>query len=204
MHQVWRSGPTFMSIDGADGLVADGYGFGLTSGLHRRFGRVVAHSGGLPGFGSHVQWLPDHGVGVLAFANLTYAPVREAVWSAFDELAGSGGLEPRVHRPSAVLASFRDAVIKLYKAWSQDDADALAADNFFLDESADRRRRAIEELRTTHGDCVDAGELRPSGALRGEWRLRCERGEIDVSISLSPTTPPRLQTLELTPLKNSP
>jgi CubicO group peptidase (beta-lactamase class C family) len=204
MHQAWRSGPTFMSSDGVAGFLADGYGYGLTSGVHQRLGRVVSHSGGLPGFGSHVQWLPDHGVGVLAFANLTYAPVREAVWSAFDELADHGGLEPRVLRPSPVLASFRDAVTKLYEAWSQDDANALVADNFFLDEPAERRRRAFEELRAAHGSSVEAGELRPSGALRGGWQLRCERGAIDVSISLSPTMPPRLQTLELIPVKDSP
>ena len=84
MAQVSRGGPTYYTAHGRAGIVADGYGYGLVSALHKRDGRLVAHSGGLPGFGSHVEWLPDHGVGIVAFANRTYTPVRGAVRAAFD------------------------------------------------------------------------------------------------------------------------
>ena len=33
----------------------------------------IAHSGGLPGFGSQWRIMPDYGIGVVAFANRTYA-----------------------------------------------------------------------------------------------------------------------------------
>ena len=36
------------------------------------FGHVVAHSGGLPGFGSQMRWLPEYGVGLIALGNRTY------------------------------------------------------------------------------------------------------------------------------------
>ena len=34
---------------------------------------TVGHSGGLPGFGSQWRILPDYGIGVISYANLTYA-----------------------------------------------------------------------------------------------------------------------------------
>ena len=40
-----------------------GYGFGLRVTSDCRFEHIVAHGGGLPGFGSYMQWLPEYGVG---------------------------------------------------------------------------------------------------------------------------------------------
>ena len=39
-------------------------GLGVTDDL--RLGTVIGHSGGLPGYGSHMRWIPDRGVGVVA------------------------------------------------------------------------------------------------------------------------------------------
>ena len=64
------------------------------------FDHIVAHSGGLPGFGSLMQWLPDYGVGIVAFGNVTYTGWGGVVNSAFDALAKTGGLQPRVQQPS--------------------------------------------------------------------------------------------------------
>jgi hypothetical protein len=33
----------------------------------------IGHTGGLPGFGSQWNIMPDYGIGVVSFANLTYA-----------------------------------------------------------------------------------------------------------------------------------
>jgi D-alanyl-D-alanine-carboxypeptidase/D-alanyl-D-alanine-endopeptidase len=209
MQQLWRIGPTFMADGDADEdeegsdaeppragrWRADGYGYGLTSGLHEAFGRVVAHSGGLPGFGTHVRWLPDHGVGVIGFANLTYARASVPVARALDALARAGGLAPRIPHPSPALAAARDAAVALYRAWDDEAVAALAADNLFLDVSLDRRRRAWEELRARAGACVEVGGERLAGSLRGTWRLGCERGAVDLTVALSPVIPPRVQTL---------
>ncbi len=78
-------------------LAMAGYGFGLIAGETARDGRVVCHSGGLPGFGSHVQWLPDYGLGVFAFANLTYSPMRVVVGEAIDALVATGRPRPTNH-----------------------------------------------------------------------------------------------------------
>ena len=33
---------------------------------------MVSHTGGLPGYGSVMTWLPEYGLGVIGMVNLTY------------------------------------------------------------------------------------------------------------------------------------
>ena len=52
-------------------LSAGGYGYGLGIRQTWLFRISVAHSGGLPGCGLQMRWLPDQGVGIVALGNLT-------------------------------------------------------------------------------------------------------------------------------------
>jgi hypothetical protein len=38
------------------------------------------------------------------------------------------------------------------------------------------------------------------GALRGSWKIECERGWLDVGITLAPTMPPRIQAIGIAPV----
>lgn len=60
------------------------YGFGLQPRLDSRFGRVVCHSGGYPGYGSHMRWFPDLGLSIVVFGNTTYYPAERTVREAID------------------------------------------------------------------------------------------------------------------------
>jgi CubicO group peptidase (beta-lactamase class C family) len=212
MQQSWRDGPTFMSEPGGvtddesapipRRWLSDGYGYGLTSGAQEGLGRVVSHSGGLPGFGTHVRWLPDHGVGVMAFGNLTYVRSWNAVARAIDALAATGGLEPRVPQPAPALTAARNRALGLYERWDDDALVAVAADNLFLDLSLERRRVACADVREACGPVVAVEPPRLSGALRGVWRMTCERGAVDVTVGLSPVIPPRVQTVEFECVKD--
>lgn len=179
--------------DHPDGWLAPGYGLGLMCGVHPRWGRVAAHSGGLPGWGSRVAWVPDAGVGVVGFANLTYAPVREAVTEVLDVL----DVRARIAPPPPLLVPLQDRILQLYERWDDAGAEEVAAENFFLDVTRARRAEEMARLRRELGACRAVGEARAAGELRGEWRMACQRGDLDVQVSLSPTTPPRLQTLSL-------
>jgi CubicO group peptidase (beta-lactamase class C family) len=57
------------------GPAAVSYGFGLFTEDDPRFGTVVQHSGGYPGYGSQMRWHPATGLGVIALGNSTYAGV---------------------------------------------------------------------------------------------------------------------------------
>ena len=93
--------------DGALQLNAGGYGFGLGISQTCDFAHIVAHSGGLPGFGSLMRWLPEYGVGIIAFGNLTYTGLgRRRPTTRSTLLAKTGGLEPR---DAAAVAGARRA-----------------------------------------------------------------------------------------------
>ena len=67
---------------------------GLEVREHLQLGAVVTHSGGLPGFGSNMRWLPDRGVGVVALANATYVPAGAFTRDALELLHERGALSP--------------------------------------------------------------------------------------------------------------
>jgi CubicO group peptidase (beta-lactamase class C family) len=203
MQQVWRPAPavvTKASLSSAVQLNSGGYGFGLRVSQSCQFPTIVAHGGGLPGFGTQMRWLPEYGVGLIAFGNKTYTSWPATFDAALDALARTGGLQPRQIEPSPALVAARDAVAKLVMTWDDAAAERLAAVNLFLDQSKDRRRAAIETLRTQVGACAaGSGFDRVENALRGDWTMTCDRGRLKVAITLAPTMPPKVQYLSVTP-----
>jgi CubicO group peptidase (beta-lactamase class C family) len=208
MQQPWRPSGTRVVLDKsskAPRLTASSYGYGLGVAQTCDYGAVVAHSGGLPGYGSLMRWLPDYGVGIIAFGNRTYSGWGQVVGEAFDRLAKTGGLQPRLVRPSTALVEARDAVSRLVAGWDDALADKIAAENLFMDRSKDRRKKELDDLRATVGACSPpAGFDVVENALRGQWTLACERGRLEVSITLAPTMPPAVQYLSVRPAPAEP
>lgn len=195
-----RASSVTRAADGSVQLNAGGYGFGLGITETCRFGHVVAHSGGLPGFGSQMRWLPEYGVGIIAMGNRTYTGWGGPFTAALDLLDKTGALQARQAQPSAALAQAKDDVSQLIAQWDDALATRIAAVNLFLDRSKDRRKREIEEWRGKLGACTAAAPFTyVENALRGRWTLRCERGDLGVSITLAPTMPPTVQFLEVGP-----
>jgi CubicO group peptidase (beta-lactamase class C family) len=207
MQQVTRfSGATTIrdSTTGALTLNAGGYGYGLGVRQTCLFALSIAHSGGLPGFGSLMRWLPDYGVGIVAMGNLTYTSWSPLSNQVFDLLAQTGGLSARVPQPSPVLSEMRDQVSRLVTKWNDALADSIAAMNLYLDESKERRRAgfAAPWIKDREG-CANDGPFLVENALRGRWRMRCDNGDVRVSITLAPTEPARVQFLEVAPMRRN-
>jgi CubicO group peptidase (beta-lactamase class C family) len=201
MQQVWRPDvPSVVRDSTGLELTAGGYGFGLRVSSSCRFAHIVSHSGGLPGFGSRMQWLPEYGVGLIAFGNRTYTRWATPFLTALAELDRTGALRPREAAPAKALANAREQVTKLILDWDDALARSLAAENLFLDRSIDRRWADIAALRAKSGRCKAAsGFAYVENALRGQWILACEREDLLVSVTLAPTMPPSVQFLEVTP-----
>lgn len=198
MQQVGRMRATVVARDatGDVSLNAGGYGYGLGVTQTCRFGHVVAHSGGLPGYGSLMRWLPEHGVGIIALGNRTYTGWAGVVDDALAILAETGGLVPREPQPSPVLVAMQQQVTRLVQQWDQPLADSVAAMNLFLDEPAPRRAAQLARLRdAAGGQCRAEGPFVVENALRGEWRMQCATGALRVGITLAPTEPARVQQL---------
>lgn len=196
MQYPWRLS-NFFARQTPEGLraITSSYAYGLSNTRDCRFDQIVAHSGGLPGFGSYMVWLPNEGVGIFAMANLTYAAPRAPADAAFDELRKTGALQPRELPPAPILISMRDTIFKLWSKWDNATANKIAASNLFQDKAADVRRKEIEALKADIGTCTEPGAIRPENWLRGIFRIPCEKASVNVTFTLAPTQPPTVQSL---------
>lgn len=202
MQQTARPRPA--TVTGGTGgaplqLNALSYGYGLRIRQSCEYRQIVAHSGGLPGFGSQMRWLTDEGVGFIAMGSLTYTSWDAVFDAATAALARTGALTRRQPEPSAWLLAAKDDVTRLVNGWDDGLADRIAAVNLFLDQSKDRRRLQITGLREQVGACRADGPFDVENALRGQWTLNCERGALRVAITLAPTMPPKVQYLSVQP-----
>lgn len=182
-NEIWRA--------------ASGYGLGLTIWHDERLGYGVAHGGGLPGYGSYFYLLPNYGVGVVAFANRTYAGVGRLFPQILELLARTGGLQARAIQPAPLLQEFYCVVQGWLESNDAAELQARAADNFFLDSDLEHRRAQLEKIRAELGAFKNVSALQPMNALRGKWRIECERGMLDVLLTLAPTMQPTIQMLTL-------
>lgn len=203
MQQFWRFNSASASRDaaGSPQLAASAYGYGLRISQSCSFRHIVGHGGGLPGFGSYMQWLPEHGVGIITFGNRTYSGWSGVTNEAFERMTKTGALQPRVVQPSPALTSARNSVSQLIEKWDDRLADSIAAENLYLDESRDRRRAQIEGLHAQVGACAADRDRFDyvENALRGQWVVSCERGKLLAAITLAPTMPPTVQYLSVRP-----
>jgi hypothetical protein len=177
-------------------LFAGGYGYGLFI-LHNGEWESMGHGGGLPGFGSYMHWSPAHGIGVIGLANLTYANVGVACREALDLLIRDSEVMPRVRPVAPALEAARQDVIRLLDGWDEDLADSLFAENFFLDLDREHWQQEWKKLSERHGILAPEGPFAVENWLRGNWRMTGERGWCQISITLAPTVPPRIQEMEI-------
>ncbi|WP_445997041.1 serine hydrolase domain-containing protein [Okibacterium fritillariae] len=202
MQQLQRYAPGFSALPA-------GYGFGLVVEHHPRFGTVVSHSGGYPGFSAHMRWVPSRGLGVVAFENATYSRVSAAATAALDLLADSSpevlSLDDRLW-PETRTA--QRAVSALIHDWSDAAAARIFAENVPLDEPYENRRAAIARAiaavdgllpLTPDVQQATAGMAREASTTPSHlvWRLPGNRGALRVEIRLTPQNPPLVQTFSV-------
>ena len=203
MQQLWRASASSAfraTVDAPLQIGSGGYGYGLGVSHDCRFAYVVGHGGGLPGYGSLMRWLPGYGVGLIGMANQTYQGFNTLFTDVTAVLHRTGALQPRVVQPSPALLTAQAEVSQLIIKWDESLANRIAADNLFLDVAADVRASRWKELAQQHGTCRPATSILPENALRGEWRMMCDRGWLNVFITLAPTMPPKVQLININPV----
>jgi serine-type D-Ala-D-Ala carboxypeptidase/endopeptidase len=198
------------------GSGAGSYGFGLMIAEDPSWGRIVNHSGGYPGFGSHMRWHAASGLGVAVLANSTYAGASTLGARLLDAVlrhsvpAGHGPAATFGERAATALTSLapegpwqqtlaaRERVTGLLQHWDDAVAGRLFASNVVQDEPYQQRRRKAELLRDRIGEFRD--DPRPpesDSPAHCRWWLRGERGVVQVEILLTPQHAPLVQALRL-------
>jgi len=221
MGQTHRlAGATYHDSSDSASMTVSGYGFGLVEDRISQLGRVVSHSGGYPGFGSHMRWHPGSGVGIIGLSNRTYAPMRrltvQLLASAVRSTTPSVSHYPHSRRLSRTPQRMHSAVAAmdaLVRKWDDAIADSWFADNVDLDVPREERLRQLDAARDAVGELRPA---KPDGTVGDEttqwqggdddnaptpahyrWSIQGERGRLRVSVLLTPTDPMLVQNLQV-------
>jgi CubicO group peptidase (beta-lactamase class C family) len=180
--------------------VTTSYGYGLMVDDDSLLGRFVSHSGGYPGFGSHMRWHPQSGWGIVALGNRTYAPMMPAASEALAIIV-------RDHTPAKTYsesdvwfetASAMKVAEQLLARWNNQLADDWFAVNMDLDQPRNERMSAILAVGMS-GTTVSRvpGSLTSTTPAHVKWQVVSDSDLIEVEILMSPTTPPKIQTLKV-------
>lgn len=186
------------SLVGAPRPFAVAYAHGLRWSMDSTGLVNIGHSGGLPGFGSNYRFYPTLGLGIIAFANLTYAPASALINQLAPLLVEKAALTPRTLPVSATLAMRQRQVAELLTSWDVALGNEILAENFFLDRSRDDWMKFAHDTLARAGRITATGTIVPENQLRGTFTLTGDKGRIDVFFTLTPEAAPKVQQLRLT------
>lgn len=204
MHQPWRFAsvlPGFRYPSGRECASATAYGYGLRW-MEDCEGRVmIGHSGGLPGFGSNWTMMPEYGLAVMSFDNITYGGTSTLNMAVLDAIVATAGLKPRRVPAPDVLETRKNQLVDLLPDWEGASESGIFAENFFKDSRLSdvvlHSRALFEEA----GEIQGVGELFAENQLRGSFVLEGENTDILVFFTLSPERVPLIQQFRMTTLE---
>ena len=200
-----QSGRTPMTIggDAADAeLDARAYGYGLKVEYHRRFGRIVSHSGGLPGFSADMRWHAATGIGVVLFGNADgfNRATRVSERTLLGVLEATGAPADLV-RPWDATIRAAEAIDEAIRHQTPLAGLGTISDNLLQDVPDDVRRRRLFELLAQTGPILHSplagriiGSSHPS-QLR--WRVDCEHGALICDVVMVALPEPVAQTVNV-------
>ncbi|OZB85360.1 serine hydrolase domain-containing protein [Microbacterium sp. 13-71-7] len=192
----------------ASGRVLDGagYGYGTVVEHDRRFGRVVQHAGGLPGFSSHMRWHTATGIGVVVFGNSDSFGAGSVAGDLLSDVLGLIDAPAALVRPwpETLEAARRiDALLRAGRPLT--DAAELLARNVLRDVPADVRSSRLAEALAETGAIRPATDPFPErivsasdrSALR--WTIPCERGALVCDLRMIGLHDPLVQEIAILP-----
>jgi len=201
MHHPWRVNGMNVNYKYSDGrscpiVSAYCYGLGWMRDCDGR--EYISHSGGLPGFGSQWRILPDYGIGVVAFANRTYANVGQVNMQVLDSLIKLAQLRPRELPSSAILEKRKNELVKLLPDWKSAEQSGIFAENFFPDYPIDTLKKYAQELYLKAGNIKGVHQVKAENQLRGSFIIEGEKANIEIYFTLSPENPALIQEYHIT------
>ena len=174
------------------------YGMGLHVTEHAQLGRFIHHSGGYPGYGSHMRWHPDTRWAIVALANRTYAPMRQACAEALVEIVAEDAAESaRLRSIDRLWPQTEEAMAlaeTLLVRWDDSALDARAAMNLDLDVAREERRAHWEGLGAT-GVRRETATVTSSSPAHARWTVMTDAGPRELEVRLTAEREPRIQSL---------
>ncbi len=191
---------TNVYTDGTGCPITASYGFGLRWSHDCRGRTTIGHSGGLPGFGSNWIMLPDYGLGLICFSNVTYAAATAINAQAMDALIQDAGLQARAVPASSVLEQRKKELLAFLPNWKDEAREAVFADNFFLDNYDYMLRETCQQLFEEVGKIERIDDIVAQNNLRGTFVVHGEKGSVSIYFTLSPEADPKIQEFKINKL----
>jgi CubicO group peptidase (beta-lactamase class C family) len=182
-------------------VVTSSYAFGLSTDDDQALGRFVSHSGGYPGYGSHMRWHPATGWGVVVLGNKTYAPCYRVGADVMNEIVAATLADSPLDPGASLWPRTREAmdvVESLLRSWDDAVADRWLAPNVDLDRPRTERvadfRRSGESL----GDFTRSTRpVESPSPAQVRWWLEGASGLATADVLLTPERTPRIQSLRV-------
>lgn len=172
-----------------------GYGYGLGIEVLPDGSSIVSHSGGYPGYSSHMRWHVESGWLAVGFENATYAgvylPVAEALGIALES-------EQRHSEPWPETDAARSLVEESLAQGTWLMPAGLFAENVEMDLPFEDRRRQLEAMLLATGaldfEAASITEFRSAADI--SWRIPGAMGALACTLRLTPLSTPLIQCLE--------
>ncbi len=198
MHQPYTFidlNPNYQFPSGKKLATTSSYSYGLNWMHDAESKTSIGHSGGLPGFGSNWRFLPEYGLGVIFFANHTYAPTSKMNLIVLDTLVKIAKLQPRIVSVSPILEQRQKALLSMIPSWEK--IPAIFAENFFDDYLLDELKAEAKQLFEKAGAIKSVGKMIAENQLRGYCVLEGAKQNLKLSFTLSPENPALIQEYHL-------
>jgi len=161
----------------------------------------VGHSGGLPGFGSNWRFMPEYGIGVILFANVTYAPTSVINIAVLDTIVQLAKLKPRIISVSPILQKRKLQLVSMLPNFTT--SAAIFAENFFEDYPIETLKKEAATILKEAGEIVSVGEMVVENQMRGYCIIQCQQKKIKLAFTLTPENPGLIQEYHLNIVPNS-
>lgn len=182
--------------DGTTSASSLSYGYGLLVEEHSALGRFVQHSGGYPGFGSHMRWHPATGIGVVALSNRTYAPMTQLAEHIIHDLVAAEPKQPVLEQLWPETMEAMTIAEALLRQWDSDLADRHFAHNMDLDACrSDRRNEAAQFSQAIGAFNRDVTSVQSRTPAHARWTVEGRSGRVRIEVLMSPESVPRMQML---------
>jgi len=157
----------------------------------------------LPGFGSNWTMMPDYGLAVMSFDNLTYGGTSTLNLAVLDTIVTLAGLKPRVLPASNILTQRMRELVKILPDWRGAESSGLFAENFFKDNRLPDLVKQSKALYEEAGEMTNTGAMMPLNQLRGTFMLNGKKKDLEVFFTLTPEKTPRIQQLRMKAVEKS-
>ena len=176
-----------------DRTITASYAYGLMTDDNSALGRFVHHSGGYPGYGSHMRWHPQSGWAIVLLGNRTYANMRRVGEECMNALVeqfprpADPELWPRTREAMSVCE-------RLLTQWDDALADQWCSVNVDLDRP--RAERRAEWQRVGEGiESPQRGAVTSQSPAHASWSIRDGEIQVSLEVLLSPENPSLIQHL---------